>query len=420
MTTCERLLESWGLRFTDETEEEDFADTFSRSWRRVHQVAICLGTVIYYAFFIWDKIIDPDPARHDLTHAIRGLVTPPLFLMTALALNFRRLDRYSETIVIAGPMVGAVALTAIYAILHRGFEYGGVGIVLVVFLTFSMLRVRFAHYTVFSALTLVSFNVGMVFFSDVALGHIVVNNMVVVTAIALGLFSAVVREHGARREFRISRELSASRARIEELLFSMLPDDIVRRIQSGEKTIADSYGEVSIVFADLVGFTALARRIAPNHLVEILNRLFSAFDALATEHGVEKIKTIGDAYMAVAGVGDRREGHADRAADFALAIRRAARDIAAELSFDIKLRIGIHVGPIVAGVIGSSRPAFDCWGDSVNIASRMESTAGTGIIQISEPTYWRLRQNYLIEQREDVDLKGVGATSSYVLVEKLV
>jgi adenylate cyclase len=414
-----QLLAEWGLYFEDGAQEKAFFERYVLAWRRLHQAAIAMAVLLFYSFFIWDRIIDPNPDHHELAHAIRGLVVPPLGLAALLGLEPRRLARWSEAILVFVPLVGICALAAIYTLLDRGYEYGAVGFVLVSLWTFATLRMRLPYVVGYCLITCTVFNAGMVFGSELALGYVVVNNMAVITGLLLGVFAAVLRERDARREFLLSRDLEASRDRIEELLFSMLPDSIVRRIQSGEKTIADSYGEVSIVFADLVGFTALARRVAPNHLVEILNRLFTSFDTLAAHHGVEKIKTIGDAYMAVSGVGTAPDHHAERAADFALAIRESARSLAAELSFDIKLRIGIHIGPIVAGVIGNSRPAFDCWGESVNIASRMESSADSGVIQISEPTFWRLRQGYHIEQREDRELKGVGRTATYVLVGKL-
>lgn len=190
----------------------------------------------------------------------------------------------------------------------------------------------------------------------------------------------------------------------------MLPGDIVDRIQAGDELIADSHGEVSTIFTDLIGFTELSRRTSPAELVEVLNRLFSAFYIEAERHRVERIKTIGDCYMAVgglthsAGTGD----HAENAADFALAIQQAVRHVFSNPGQPVEICIGLHIGPVVAGVIGVRRPAFDFWGEAVNLASRLESNAGAGSILISESAYDRLSTLIDVEAKDDVEMKDSG------------
>jgi adenylate cyclase len=179
--------------------------------------------------------------------------------------------------------------------------------------------------------------------------------------------------------------------------------------------IADTYGDVSIVFADLVGFTTLSTRLSPAQLVDMLDRLFSRFDARAEEFGIEKIKTIGDAYMAVAGLSEAVYDHVQRAARFAFAMQQEVDGLAAELGYAINVRVGLHVGPVVAGVIGRKRPAFDCWGEAVNLASRLEHTASPGAILISESAYLRLRRDFQTTVIDDVELRGLGRTKAYVL-----
>ena len=223
------------------------------------------------------------------------------------------------------------------------------------------------------------------------------------------------KETDGRTQFLLKRELQESRQQIEELIHSMLPTQIVERMRAGETNIADSYGEVSIVFADLVEFTQLARKVAPNHLVEILNKLFSKFDELASIHRIEKIKTIGDAYMAVSGMDKGDTHHAERAAEFAFGMLRSVEELSREIGFALNVRIGLHVGPIIAGVIGTRKPAFDCWGDSVNIASRLESSGVSGGIQISETARWRLQHKYRVVENADVDIKGIGITKTYAI-----
>lgn len=197
----------------------------------------------------------------------------------------------------------------------------------------------------------------------------------------------------------------------------MLPREIVQRIQAGEAPIADAYGEVSIVFADLVGFTELSRKVSPGHLVELLGQLFSAFDAEAERYGIEKIKTIGDAYMAIGGMTSQPNApnHAERAAHFAIALHRVVAKLAQDLDYPINIRVGLHVGPVVAGVIGMKRPAFDAWGEAVNLASRLEHNAAVGGILISEAAYWRLHKVFPIKVLDEVNLKGIGPAKVFLL-----
>jgi adenylate cyclase len=171
-----------------------------------------------------------------------------------------------------------------------------------------------------------------------------------------------------------------------------------------------------VLFADIVGFTALSSRTTPEVLVTMLDELFSLFDHLAEVHGLEKIKTIGDAYMAVAGIPEPRTDHAIAAARMALDMQAALQTYAARNGSDLAIRIGIHTGPVVAGVIGRKKLAYDLWGDTVNIASRMESHGIAGRIQISEATFECLRASFQSEHRGIVDIRGMGAMRTYLLM----
>ncbi|WP_457089909.1 adenylate/guanylate cyclase domain-containing protein [Microvirga sp. P5_D2] len=398
--------------------ERKFVEVFSLSQRPYVQAAMFLGSTLYYVFFIWDRIIDP--GSWEITHAIRGAIT--LFVWVCAVLLFlQSLQRHLEIISTASVTVSAVGLSVIYSILASGFDYGAIGLVLVILFGFSLLPIRILYFTTFCVLSWASFVVCEVLATNSKPGMIIVNNMSIGTAVALGMLSACLRELSARRQFTTSHELEASRLRVEELLHSMLPKEIVARIQAGETAIADAYGEVSIVFADLVGFTELARRVSPTHLVEVLNELFSRFDLEAERHGIEKIKTIGDAYMAVGGLSERRgdSDHADRAAKFALAIQGIVAELSDRMDYPMKIRVGLHVGPIVAGVIGTKRPAFDCWGEAVNLASRLEHSAAPGGILISESAYWRLRSHFPTKILDDVDLKGIGPAKVFLLQSQI-
>jgi len=213
-------------------------------------------------------------------------------------------------------------------------------------------------------------------------------------------------------------DLDAARRQIADLLEDMLPASIATRLQHGERLIADSHGEACVLFADLTGFSLLTRRLSPTHLVDVLNRMFSRFDEVALRLGIEKIKTIGDCYMAATGVLDalnERRG-AESMAEFALEVLVIVETLAHELGLPLGVRIGMATGGVVSGVIGTRRFIFDVWGDTVNIASRMESTSTVGRIQVSETTYWRLRDAYRFEPRGEIELKGGQRVSTFFLL----
>ena len=221
--------------------------------------------------------------------------------------------------------------------------------------------------------------------------------------------------YAARQTARAEAVAEAERARSDRLLASILPDSIAGRLKDAPgEIIADRYDEASILFADLAGFTSRAGSMTPEEVVRFLDRVFSAFDDLAQRFGVEKIKTNGDGYMAAAGVPVHRPDHARALAELALAMLETVR------GFDgnVELRVGIASGPVVAGVVGTSKFYFDVWGDTVNIASRMESTAERGHIQVSEATAALLGDAYRLEPRGMIDIKGKGQMPTWYLREK--
>ena len=216
------------------------------------------------------------------------------------------------------------------------------------------------------------------------------------------------------------RDLDAKRALSERLLLNVLPRPIADRLkQEQEGIIADSFAEATVLFADIVDFTPTTAGLPPEEVVNWLNDVFSALDRLAERHGLEKIKTIGDCYMMVSGLPTPRYDHAEIAADLALALREEMASRVAPHGGPLLMRIGMHTGPVVAGVIGTMKFAYDLWGDTVNIASRMESHGVGGAIQVTEATYRRLQDRYVCEERGAVEIKGKGAMCTYLLLDKL-
>jgi len=210
--------------------------------------------------------------------------------------------------------------------------------------------------------------------------------------------------------------LSQEYRRSEGLLLNLVPSAIASRLkQSPDQIIADHFDDVTILFADIVDFTPRAMRLPPAGVVGFLNRVFSEFDRLAEKHRLEKIKTIGDAYMVAGGMPDRSSGHCAAVAEMALDMLDRVRELGAELGDDLRIRIGIHTGPAIAGVIGTRKLFYDVWGDTVNTASRMESHGTAGRIQVTEEAKSILGPAYTFERRGMVDVKGKGPMTLYYL-----
>ncbi|MGH3080851.1 MAG: adenylate/guanylate cyclase domain-containing protein [Gaiellaceae bacterium] len=242
---------------------------------------------------------------------------------------------------------------------------------------------------------------------------------VVVAFFALNIFGPSVTtfallEHFVRSRDRAHRLLAAEQERSETLLLSIFPHAIAERLKISQDVIAERSEEVSVLFADITGFTPVAERLPAEEVVVLLDEIFSAFDELVARHGLEKIKTIGDGYLVAAGIPTPRADHAEAAARLALAMRQALADL--PIASGLSLRVGIDSGPVVAGVMGRTKFGYDLWGDTVNTASRMESHAPPGAIQVTERTYHRLEDGFILERRPGVVVKGKGEMTTYVLL----
>jgi class 3 adenylate cyclase len=215
---------------------------------------------------------------------------------------------------------------------------------------------------------------------------------------------------------RSRRALQLEQERSERLLLNVLPAPIATRLKAGEAVIADAFPEVTVLFADIVDFTRRSQRISPAQVVQALNELFSAFDRLAQRQGLEKIKTIGDAYMVAGGLPNPRPDHAEAIAEMALAMQAEVTRRTDPSGQPLQVRIGIDTGPVEAGVIGTSKFSYDLWGDTVNTASRMESHGIAGCIQVTARTYQRLRDGYRFQRRGPIQVRGMGEMVTYLLV----
>jgi len=240
-----------------------------------------------------------------------------------------------------------------------------------------------------------------------------------VSGCAIATWIAFASDTSRRREAQHLADLDEARRRSDDLLQNILPARIAEQLKRTSKPIADGFNEVTILFADLVGFTPLASTVEPARLVRELNELFSAFDQEVSKRGLEKIKTIGDCYMIAAGLPDPREDHADAVVDFAQWLRETIATWPTLEGHKLSLRIGVNTGPVVAGVIGRTKFIYDLWGDAVNVASRMESTGEPGMVQITDNTRNALPPGkWVMVARETVVVKGKGPMRTWAVLSK--
>ncbi|GFG96374.1 adenylate cyclase [Mycobacterium timonense] len=239
----------------------------------------------------------------------------------------------------------------------------------------------------------------------------------VVTIVSACVMVFVAVWFALRDTQRAEAVMEAEYERSEALLANMLPGSIAERLKSSSRSvIADKYDEVSVLFADIVGFTERASTTTPADLVRFLDRLYGAFDELVDKHGLEKIKVSGDSYMVVSGVPRARPDHAFALADFALDMANVAAALKDPHGDAVPLRMGMACGPVVAGVVGSRRFFYDVWGDAVNVASRMESTDSVGRIQVPEAMYERLKNEFVLQERGRIEVKGKGVMRTWYLI----
>ncbi|HET7454174.1 MAG TPA: adenylate/guanylate cyclase domain-containing protein [Solirubrobacterales bacterium] len=236
-------------------------------------------------------------------------------------------------------------------------------------------------------------------------------NVLGVTTTAYVLLQYFVRA----RELALA-ELGAERAKSERLLLNVLPEPIAARLKESDEVIAEGFDSATVLFADIVGFTPLAQELEPAATVALLDRIFAGWDSLAESRGLEKIKTIGDAYMVAGGIPQPRRDHAEAIAEMALAMGTEVERCAAQSGLPLQVRIGIDSGPVVAGVIGRAKFSYDLWGDTVNTASRMESHGLPGEIQVTERVHRRLRERFELRRRGAIEVKGKGQMTTFLLL----
>jgi class 3 adenylate cyclase len=394
------------LRFADPVLEARFRRQYRLSATRQVRVTLLVGGALFLAFGFVDGWADPRlaerawPVRLSVAGAFLG----------AVGISFAKSwDRIRGKVLWAVALLGAVGMFALIAIGGPWLELRWAGLVLVVLGADTLLRLTFPSLVTLSAAILAAWPAALAIAGALAAEAAIGGAAALTATYVIGLLASYTIERYARRGFLYEREAERERERSERLLRNVLPATIAERLKEEAGPIADHHAEATVLFADIAGFTAMSTQMPPGELVTMLNAVFTQFDQLAREHGVEKIKTIGDAYMAVAGLPDPAPDHLERVADLALAMRDRA---------SLPIRIGIDTGPVVAGVIGESRFIYDLWGDAVTTASRMESHGMPGAIQVTDAVRERLADRYVFADRGEIDVKGRGRMRTWLLQGK--
>jgi class 3 adenylate cyclase len=416
-------LQPSSLKFKDGWLESRFQDEYFDTNLQYIRIATFLGAVTWAAFGPLAPVIVEEGGlfrdaviRYGLGVPI-GLVS---FALTYLP-NYRRIWQVLVS--------AAILLSGLVWVMHRAVvpadrpDWGYAGNMVILIFAYILSRLQFRYSVLIGAVLIVMYNVGSFFIIHESTNNVIFGDYFLLLTAFIGSVGAYVLERSTRLLFLRERELDRERGRSEGLLRNILPEQIADRLKQRDPAtehghIAQAYTEVTVVFADLVEFTKQSGRTDPPEIVAVLDDVFTRFDAIAERCGLEKIKTIGDAYMAVAGVPEPREDDVEVAAQAALAMRDAIAEIRWPSGDPMRVRIGMATGPAVAGVIGQRKFAYDLWGDTVNTAARMESNGVPGEIQVSEAIYQRLGDRYVFSDVHIVNLKGKGPTAARFLLGK--
>lgn len=406
---------SFSLVFDSRELEAAYREYAFPQMRGMMRMALVVAAILYLAFGFLDAWVVAEVKEK--VWIIRILVTA--FFALLYVATFARF--FKKVILAAMTSFTFVAGTGILIMLLLADDAGAqlyyAGLILVIIGSLLMLGSPFVHGLMGCLYILVAYEV-IAIARDTPLPILVSNTFFLASSLIIAAFTAYSLELHVRRGFYQTRIIEKERAKSESLLLNILPEDTAKVLKERNGTIADYFDEVSILFADMVGFTPLTEQMTPTAMVELLNELFCYFDSLVEKYHLEKIRTIGDSYMVTSGVPRPRSDHAQALARMALDMRDFAASSVRLPYGRLQLRIGINSGPVMAGVIGKKKFQYDVWGSAVNIASRMESQGIVGKIQVSQATYELLADEFICEQRGTVMVKGIGTMETWFLVDR--
>jgi class 3 adenylate cyclase len=407
-------------RFADEDLESEFQSRYFRDNIGYVRGALVLGILAWTIF----SVVSPPPTGHEtflLIHLV-GIGATTL----CLGLSFvRSYASWWQTAIVAVVLMSAALSQMHRMVAVHAADWGGVvALMMILAFAYTFFRLQFRYAALAGLFAIIWYNAARELVKTPGDIGLFEPDVELIAFATIGTAAAFGLERFARLLFLRERDVDRERQRGDALLRNILPEGIIDKLKVRDPTvddvlIAERYAEATVLFADLVGFTQQAARTDPDELIAILDGVFTRWDELADRVGLEKIKTIGDAYMAVAGVPDARPDHVEAVADMALEIRDSVPRLRWPSGIPILVRIGIACGPVVAGVIGHKKFAYDIWGDTVNAASRLESAATPGSIQVSKAVHDRLCESYAFSEPYVLDLKGKGATTAHTLLGRI-
>lgn len=416
-------------RFRDSATERDFMLQFNAEAVKVGRIGILILLVVWSGFAWFDVRLD-NPERASALF-FRLLIITPVFIAilaftyTKYAASVYQILTVTAVFVIQGSIVYVVSFYDFELIAQSlGFnmpiEDGDGKFIfvlvwlLIIFMGSAVMRMNIMP-AMLTGTIFIFFNSLSILLYDPSALFTVIALPFLITALPVVWAGSLYVQLYARENYRSSKLLSISMQRSESLLLNILPLPIANRLKESPGTIADGFDNVSVLFADIVGFTPLSEQYKPEVLIQMLNIVFREFDNISKKHKVEKIKTIGDAYMLVAGVPEPRTDHCFAVAECALDMVAAAESFSDPGGNPVHIRVGIHTGSAIAGVIGAHKFAYDLWGDTVNTASRMESHGSAGKIQATREIYEILKDSFIFEPRGEIEVKGKGRLQTWWL-----
>jgi class 3 adenylate cyclase len=396
-----------------------FRADYATRWRAANRAAFVFGFATYAGFGMVDIFASPN--HLGVVWMIRGVgcLIVAGYLLATYTPAYPRIMQRGSAIVVFALSVTIVAMELAVEPDEAAYRLYIFGLAAVTTFGYAAPRLRFWHATTagwcgLSVSLIVGIDQGVWGSPNARIDFLVIEALLVAVNIA-GMIGAYLMEAGDRRAFIQELILEREHERSEALLLNILPESVSERLKRGED-VAEAFDECTLVFADLVDFTPFSASRTPSELMGVLNSIFSSFDAIADRHGLEKIKTMGDCYMAVAGVPEPVPDHAERVAAAALDMLSTVQGLDAISWRPLQLRVGMHTGPVVAGVIGNRKFSYDLWGDTVNTASRMETQGEPGRIRVTRDVYERLRLNYRFEGPQRIQIKGKGEMETYFLI----
>ncbi|MFY0612405.1 MAG: hypothetical protein JXQ99_12810 [Hyphomicrobiaceae bacterium] len=404
---------SWAPIKLSHDEETEFAERMALRILPLLRLGSAIGIAAFLGYQFWDLMLDPNALQK--TGPIRLVVIAAFAI--AIGLTYLPIIRDQPShipwLALAVYSTVAIGFGLVLARLPEGFLAGVSGFIL------GMIFIPMFVYKFWQAVVIV---LPLIVLPLLTMAFAGATRFEIINALAwIGggagfvIGFAYLVDIMNRRAFQLEKMLQREKQRSDQLLLNILPAEVAERLKAGEEPLADHREAVTVLFADLVGFTNMSRQMPAADLVALLNDLFSRFDALVEANGAEKIKTIGDSYMVASGLTESSADHVEQIACLALGMRDAFGEFRAQHGLDLKLRIGVHSGAVVAGVIGKQKFAYDLWGDTVNVASRMESEGLPDEIQISASAWNSLSDKYRAEPRGEIEIKGHQPTMTYLL-----